>query len=86
MAATGGRPRSQSFDGETMRGWETILREQRKWWSDKNAGIRFSKQRPPEMVQQGAGVVTPEGWRIVLAHESLVRSLPSRDRRFFMGG
>ena len=88
-----------TFDGETMRGWETILNEQRKWWSDKSAGIKFSEQRPPEIVQQGDGVVTsvqwmaitsvrdkapsrlvitsvwkklPQGWRIVLAHESLV--------------
>ena len=88
-----------TFDGETLRGWETILREQRKWWSDKNAGIKFTEQRPPEIMTQAKGVVTsvqwmaiasardqkpsrlvitsvwkkrPEGWRIVLAHESLV--------------
>lgn len=88
-----------TFDGETMRGWDIIAREQRKWWADKSAGIRFDEQRPAEIVSQGDGVVTslqwmqvsragdqkparlvitsvwkklPEGWRVVLAHESLV--------------
>ncbi|WP_298092365.1 nuclear transport factor 2 family protein [uncultured Sphingomonas sp.] len=88
-----------TFDAETMRGWDTIAREQRKWWADKNAGIRFEEQGPAEIVSQGKGVVTslqhmrvsragdpkparlvitsvwkklPEGWRVVLAHESLV--------------
>ncbi|PZU06041.1 nuclear transport factor 2 family protein [Sphingomonas sp.] len=89
-----------TFDGQTMRGWQHILDQQREWWRDKNAGISFSEQRPAEIVAQGTDVVTsiqwmtvgnrseggkpallvitsvwrklPEGWRIVLAHESLV--------------
>ena len=87
-----------TFDGATMRGWTTILSEQRKWWSDKQAGIKFEEQRPPEIVAQGTNIVTsiqwmhvmnagskkpaqlvitsvwkrrPEGWRVVLAHETL---------------
>jgi hypothetical protein len=87
-----------TFDGKTMRGWSTILREQRKWWSDKHAGTTFSEQRPPEVIAQDGNIVTsiqwmsvsnaankkpsqlvitsvwkrlPEGWRIVLAHETL---------------
>ena len=87
-----------TFDGETMRGWDTILREQRKWWSDKSADTKFQDTRPPEIVAQGNDVVTsvqwmqvtsaggrppaklvitsvwrklPEGWRVVLAYESL---------------
>lgn len=88
-----------TFDGETMRGWEKILAEQRKWWSDKSSGIKFAEQRPAEIMMQGSGVATsiqwmavgpgdggnpsklvitsvwkklPQGWRIVVAHESLV--------------
>ena len=87
-----------TFDGETMRGWTSILGEQRKWWSDKQAGISFAEQRPPEVVAQSDGVVTsiqwmkvisagkkpsqlvitsvwkklPGGWRVVLAHETLL--------------
>ncbi|MCW2414225.1 ketosteroid isomerase-like protein [Sphingobium sp. B8D3A] len=87
-----------TFDGETMRGWDVILSEQRKWWSDKNAGIKFKEGRPAEIVSQGNDVATsiqwmnvtdaghkkpgklvitsvwrklPEGWRVVLAHETL---------------
>jgi ketosteroid isomerase-like protein len=87
-----------TFDGQTMRGWQHILDEQRKWWSDKNSGIKFAEQRPPEITPQRPDLVTsiqwmtvaaenskkpsqlvitsvwkkrPEGWRIVLAHESL---------------
>ncbi|MFT3968354.1 MAG: nuclear transport factor 2 family protein [Sphingobium sp.] len=88
-----------TFDGETMRGWQPVLDQQRKWWSDKQAGIRFLEQRPAEIVARDADVVTsvqwmtvgsgtegarpaqlvitsvwkklPEGWRIVLAHETL---------------
>lgn len=87
-----------TFDGETMRGWQRILQEQRKWWADKRAGTTFGEQRAPEIVVQGSGVATtiqwmsvssarsekpaqlvitsvwkklPEGWRIVLAHETL---------------
>lgn len=88
-----------TFDGETMRGWDTILSEQRKWWSDKKAGIKFEEGRSPEIVSQGSDVATsiqwmnvtsadnnkpsklvitsvwrklPEGWRVVLAHETLI--------------
>jgi len=88
-----------TFDGETLRGWHTILTEQRKWWSDKNSGIKFEEGRPPEIVSQGSDVATsiqwmnvtspenkkpsrlvitsvwrklPEGWRVVLAHETLI--------------
>lgn len=88
-----------TFDGETMRGWEVIVNEQRKWWSDKNAGIEFEEGEPAEIVSQGSDVVTsiqwmnvtdgsskkpgklvitsvwrklPEGWRVVLAHETLI--------------
>lgn len=88
-----------TFDGETMRGWSTILGEQRKWWSDKQAGTTFAEQRPPEVIAQDGNIVTsiqwmsvtnaankkpsrlvitsvwrrlPEGWRIVLAHETLI--------------
>jgi len=88
-----------TFDGETLRGWGAILSEQRKWWSDKNSGIKFEEGRPPEIVYQGSDVATsiqwmnvtspekkkprrlvitsvwrklPEGWRVVLAHETLI--------------
>ena len=89
-----------TFDGQAMRGWDTILVEQRKWWSDKSAGIKFGEARPPEVAVQSRDVVTSVqwmsvatgdaskkpsqlvitsvwkklaiGWRIVLAHESLV--------------
>jgi len=88
-----------TFDGETLRGWDAILSEQRKWWSDKNSGIKFEEVRPPEIVSQGSDVATsiqwmnvtspenkkpsrlvitsvwrklPEGWRVVLAHETLI--------------
>jgi uncharacterized protein (TIGR02246 family) len=89
-----------TFDGQTMRGWQSILEQQRKWWSDKNSGVQFTEQRPPDIVMQGADVASSiqwmtigstaesvkpaqlvitsvwkkraEGWRIVLAHESLV--------------
>jgi ketosteroid isomerase-like protein len=54
-----------TFDGETMRGWASILSEQRKWWSDKRAGIEYSEQRPPEIVAQGRDVVTSIQWVMV---------------------
>lgn len=88
-----------TFDDRTLKGWDQILAEQRKWWGDRKAGIRFKDNRPPELVSQAPGVVTsiqwmtvtsterggdpatlvitslwrkhPEGWRIVLAHETL---------------
>lgn len=88
-----------TFDGETLRGWDAILNEQRKWWSDKNSGIKFEEGRPPEIVSQERDVATSiqwlnvtspetekpnrlvitsvwrklsEGWRVVLAHETLI--------------
>jgi ketosteroid isomerase-like protein len=90
-----------TFDEQTLRGWDQILTEQRKWWSNKNAGLQFEDERPPELVRQAPGIVTsiqwmtvkskehdgnpaklvitsmwrkqPDGWRIVLAHETLAR-------------
>lgn len=89
-----------TFDDETLRGWQPVLDQQRRWWSDKISGIKFTEQRPPEIIMQDASIVTsiqwmtvgsaaesgkparlvvtsvwkklPEGWRIVIAHESLV--------------
>jgi len=82
-----------------LRGWDAILNEQRKWWSDKNSGIKFEEGRPPVIVSQGRDVATSiqwlnvtspetekpnrlviisvwrklsEGWRVVLAHETLI--------------
>ena len=86
-----------TFDGQTMRGWTTILGEQRRWWSDKSAGITFKEERAPEIVAQSDDIVTsiqwmkvakagskpsqlvitsvwkkvPQGWRVVVAHETL---------------
>ena len=89
-----------TFDGQTIRGWQSILDQQRKWWSDTKSGIEYAEQRSPEVVMLSVDVVTSvqwmtvgsgakgekpaqlvitsvwkkhaEGWRIVLAHESLI--------------
>jgi ketosteroid isomerase-like protein len=87
-----------TFDSETMAGWKIILQEQQKWWSHKDAGIKFIEDQPPLITAQGPQVVTsiqwinvstnstpkpsklvitsvwkklPEGWRVILAHETL---------------
>lgn len=89
-----------TFDGETMRGWQTIRDQQLAWWENGKSKAVYSEERRPQITMQAATVATtvqwlkvnaptvgtkakparlvvtsvwkqrPEGWRIVLAHES----------------
>ena len=89
-----------TFDGQSVRGWQANLDQQRQWWSGKKSDVTYSDERPPEIAIQSEGLATtvqwmsvgsphspkppmrlvvssvwkrmPEGWRIVLAHESSV--------------
>jgi len=89
-----------TFDGQSVRGWQANLDQQRQWWSGKKSDVVYSDERPPEIAIQSGDVATtvqwmsvggphslkppmrvvvssvwkkmPDGWRIVLAHESSV--------------
>ena len=92
-----------TFDGVTMRGWQTVRDEQLQWWDDGKSDAVYRMRAAPEITEISQDVTAtlqsmevtstgsngmkttvqvvatsiwkklPEGWRIVLAHESLVQ-------------
>ena len=90
-----------TFDGQSMRGWQPNLEQQRRWWSNKPPSVVYTDEHQPEITLQSPDVATslqwllvgdphsagkprrlvitsvrkklPEGWRIIVAHKSLVQ-------------